>query len=129
MATPVLVQSEGSFSKWLYFGILLSSLGILIWQLSGLDPAKYCSISKIVDPTSFSSCVQLLIKIADIKGFVAYGLIGVMFALTLVLGVREFKIHADVKGPADTGVSLGNDPVPVEIKNPEPVEVTNVKPD
>lgn len=120
-------SKDSSFSRYLYFGILLSSLGILIWQLSELSPSKYCSITKIVDANSYSTCAQLLMKIIDVKGYTGYGLIGVIFALTLVLGVREFKIHAEAKGPGDTGINIGNDPVPVEVTNKEPIDVTTTK--
>jgi len=107
--------------KWTAWAIIFGSLAMgamLIWQLYGLVPARWCAVS--ISSAKMSGtrpvaedCTTIILRLLDLKDHAIIGLLGVIGLSFLVMVVTMFKARVTWTGPAGIGGSVGGE-VPFE---------------
>lgn len=85
---------------------------MLVWQLYGLVPAKWCAVpvsaSKLTHQKPvIEDCVAIVLRILDLKDHAIIGLLGVIGIAFLVMVVMNFKARITFSGPGGIGGSVG----------------------
>lgn len=96
-----------TWTIWALAAVLPILFGILIWQLWGLNPDRYCSIVKSTGVPAGAYCYDLLMEGLKIKGYTIWGLIAMMAIFVLVVLVAAVKAVVSVVGPGGLGLNIG----------------------
>lgn len=99
-----------TWTIWALAAVLPLLFGILIWQLWGLNPERYCSIVTQTGEPVGAHCFQLLMEGLKIKGWTIWLLIGMMATFVLVVLVAAVKAVVSVVGPAGLSLNINGGP-------------------
>lgn len=91
---------------WALAMVLPALFGILIWQLWGLSPDRYCKIVTQTGEPIGSHCFQLLMEGLKIKGWTIWLLIGMMASFVLIVLTAAVKAVVGITGPGGVGLSI-----------------------
>lgn len=97
-----------TWTIWALAGVLPVLFGILIWQLWGLNPERYCTIVASTGEPPGADCYNLLMEGLKIKGWTIWLLIGMMATFVLVVLVAAVKAVVSIAGPAGVGLNISS---------------------
>lgn len=138
---PIMTSQDAKevwrWRQWAIVGLGLAILALLAWQLSTLSPRGWCQtafdfsktdkVTEVVE--ALKTCVNLQVRILDIKDHVIIGLIVAVIMTQLLFMVSEFGMRASVKGPAGFGADVGkDDDQPKKIEGEVTLTDTGTKP-
>ena len=90
--------------------------GMLYWQLSTLDPARWCGTAFNVAKADgagliagFQACLSLQKDILNIKDHAILGLLTVLGLGYIMMLMREFRLQGEVTGPLGIGAKFNSD--------------------
>lgn len=122
-----LFQSLGKI-KWRWWAALCLALvtipmfAVLVWQLIGLDPERYCQLAKSDGVPPGDHCFKLLMEGLKIKGWTIWMLIGGLVAFVLMLLSAIVKTVVAITGPNGMGINIGHSNINAEPRSDSDVE-------
>lgn len=96
-----------TWTIWALAAVLPALFAILIWQLWGLNPERYCMIVNQTGEPIGADCYNLLMEGLKIKGWTIWLLIGMMATFVLVVLVAAVRAVVSIVGPAGLGLNIG----------------------
>jgi hypothetical protein len=107
-AAPVAKQRKSVlWTVYTFLALCAFNMGMLIWQLWGMTPNKWCFVAKAGSPTDPASCFNTLARLLDIKDHIVIGLLGTMAIIMISLAVVVLKVFVKVDAPGGISVNVG----------------------
>jgi small-conductance mechanosensitive channel len=97
-----------TWTIWALAAVLPLLFGILIWQLIGLNPERYCQIVKTTGEPTGADCFNLLMEGLKIKGYTIWGIIAMMALFVLIVLVAAVKAVVSVAGPGGLQLNINS---------------------
>ena len=98
-----------TWNIWALAAVLPLLFGILIWQLWGLNPERYCTIVKSTGQPAGAYCYELLMEGLRIKGWTIWLLIGTVAAFVLVALAAAVKAVVGIAGPGGLSLNISQE--------------------
>lgn len=90
--------------RWVVISFMLAGLltmGMLGWQLYETTPARWCSVAAVGSPEIATGCVNILLKLLDLKQTAVMGLL-LIVGLT-VISLAAVALRLNIKATAGAG--------------------------
>ena len=113
------ILNPAKIGEWFRTSLILLGApilgGVLVWQLRSLDVDKCKTSFQIAKAdgtgliTAFKACIDLQMKVLEIKDHAIIGLLAVIGLGYLMVMMRELRMQGEVRGPGGVGASFRSD--------------------
>jgi uncharacterized membrane protein SpoIIM required for sporulation len=113
VTTALQEAGKGRF-RWTVVAFMLAGLlisGLVVWQLYETAPRIWCEMAK---EGHNDQCVQILLRLLDIKNNALLGLIAILGLTVVSLTAIALGLKISAGGPGDTHIDVGADRTTVD---------------
>lgn len=104
-------------AEWMTFLFIIAFVlisGLLIWQLMGTDPARWCGLAEVTSPENTNACLAVLQGLITVKDHTIIGLLAILGTTVLSLVVVALGVTLKASGPGGTNVDISANETTIE---------------